>query len=53
MLDVDRGDGGLLTVDEFKTFNMDATGESVNSGNGSEELVDVVSLLEEATRGSS
>lgn len=51
--DVDRGDDGLVVVGEFDTFGVDATCESIESGNGTEELVDVVSLLEEATGGSS
>ena len=51
----DRGDGkGLVAVDKFRTFDVDATGESVDSGKGVEDLVDVASLLEEeATEGSS
>jgi len=51
--DIDRGDDGIVAVGEFETFDVDATGESVDSGKDSEELVDVASLLEEATRDSS
>ena len=52
--DVDReGDDGLVGVGEIKALDADTTGVSANSGKGSEELVGVESLLEEATGGSS
>lgn len=51
--DVDRGDDGLVTVGEFITFDVDATGKSVDSGEGAGELVDVASLLEEEAAGGS
>jgi len=46
-------DDGLMAVGEVKTLDDDTTGDSTNSGEGSEELVDVESLLDEATGGSS
>ena len=53
-MDVDReSDDGLMAVGEIKTLGADTTDDSSNSGVGSEELVDVESLLEEATGGSS
>lgn len=52
--DVDREGGSeLVAVGESDTLDADTTGDSVNSGKGSEELVDVESLLEEATGRSS
>jgi hypothetical protein len=52
--DVDtEGDDGLVAVGEIKTLDADTTVDSPDSGEGSEELVDVDSLLEEATGGSS
>ena len=53
--DVDReSDDGLMAVGEVETLDADTTGDSANSGEGSEDIVDVVeSLLEEATGGSS
>ena len=53
--DVDREcDNGFVAVGEIKTLVVAATaGDSANSGKGSEELVDVESLLEEATGESS
>jgi len=52
--DVDReGDDGLVAVGGIKTLDADTTDDPGNSGKGSEELVDVESLLEEATGGSS
>ena len=52
--DVDiEEDDRLMAVGEIKTLDADTTGDSANSGKGSEELVDVESLLEEATGGSS
>ena len=53
-MDVDReSDDGLMAVGEIKTLGADTTDDSSNSGVGSEELVDVESLLEEATGESS
>ena len=51
--DVDRQDDGFVTVGKFKSLDVDAAGVSADSGNGSDELVGVVSLLEDATGGSS
>ena len=52
--DVDReSDDGLMAIGEIKTLDADTTEDSADSGVGSEELVDVESLLEEATGGSS
>ena len=46
-------DDGLTAVGEIKILDADTTGDSGNSGEGSAELVDVESLLDEATGGSS
>ena len=45
-----EGDDGLVAVGEIKTLDADTTGDP---SKGSEILVDVESLLEEATGGSS
>lgn len=45
-----EGDDGLVAVGEIKTLDADTTGDP---GKGSDVLVDVESLLEEATGGSS
>ena len=49
-----EGDEELMAVGEVEGLDADTTSDSAKSGEGSEELVDVVeSLLEEVTGGSS